>query len=110
MFDGVVVIASFILDIVFIKGLTVYPLEETVQILAFLMPWRVIRVANSECITIIVKIFIIIDEKEEMMMMKILKKKVILFVKVITNFNLNAHLFFMHNTQFKEMICIMIIE
>nr|XP_034310152.1 uncharacterized protein LOC105333217 isoform X2 [Crassostrea gigas]XP_034310161.1 uncharacterized protein LOC105333217 isoform X2 [Crassostrea gigas] len=47
MFDGVVVIASFILDIVFIKGLTVYPLEETVQILAFLMPWRVIRVANS---------------------------------------------------------------
>lgn len=55
MFDGVVVIASFILDIVFIKGLTVYPLEETVQILAFLMPWRVIRVANSEFITIIVK-------------------------------------------------------
>ncbi|XP_061181502.1 uncharacterized protein LOC133190048 [Saccostrea echinata] len=47
MFDGVIVIASFILDIVFIKGLTVYPLEETVQILAFLMPWRVIRVANS---------------------------------------------------------------
>nr|XP_022314772.1 uncharacterized protein LOC111119181 isoform X1 [Crassostrea virginica]XP_022314782.1 uncharacterized protein LOC111119181 isoform X1 [Crassostrea virginica] len=47
MFDGVVVIASFVLDIVFIKGLTVYPLEETVQILAFLMPWRVIRVANS---------------------------------------------------------------
>lgn len=55
MFDGVIVIASFILDIVFIKGLTVYPLEETVQILAFLMPWRVIRVANSKCITIIVK-------------------------------------------------------
>lgn len=58
------------------------------------------------------KIFIIIDEKKKkmMMMMKILKKKVILFVKVITNFNLNAHLFFMHNTQFKEMMCIMIIE
>lgn len=57
------------------------------------------------------KIFIIIDEKKKkMMMMKILKKKVIFFVKVITNFNLNAHLFFMHNTQFKEMMCIMIIE
>lgn len=56
------------------------------------------------------KIFIIIDEKKKKMMMKILKKKVILFVKVITNFNLNAHLFFMHNTQFQEMMCIMIIE
>ena len=53
MFDGVVVIASFVLDIVFIKGLTVYPLEETVQILAFLMPWRVIRVANSKYINAI---------------------------------------------------------
>lgn len=118
MFDGVVVIASFILDIVFIKGLTVYPLEETVQILAFLMPWRVIRVANSECITIIVKNIhnnekmkkMIMMMKKKMIMVKILKKKVILFVKVITNFNLNAHLFFMHNTQFKEMMCIMIIE
>lgn len=102
MFDGVVVIASFILDIVFIKGLTVYPLEETVQILAFLMPWRVIRVANSECITIIVKnIHNNWWEEEEDDDDENLKKKVILFVKVITNFNLNAHLFFMHNTQFK---------
>lgn len=101
MFDGVVVIASFILDIVFIKGLTVYPLEETVQILAFLMPWRVIRVANSECITIIVKNIHNNWWEEEEDDDENLKKKVILFVKVITNFNLNAHLFFMHNTQFK---------
>lgn len=101
MFDGVVVIASFILDIVFIKGLTVYPLEETVQILAFLMPWRVIRVANSEFITIIVKNIHNNWWEEEEDDDENLKKKVILFVKVITNFNLNAHLFFMHNTQFK---------
>lgn len=101
MFDGVVVIASFILDIVFIKGLTVYPLEETVQILAFLMPWRVIRVANSEFITIIVKNIHNNWWEEEEDDDENLKKKVILFVKVITNFNRNAHLFFMHNTQFK---------
>ncbi|KAK3103703.1 hypothetical protein FSP39_021153 [Pinctada imbricata] len=47
LFDGMVVIASFILDIVYLKGFTIYPIEDIVQILAFLLPWRVIRVSNS---------------------------------------------------------------
>ncbi|KAL3842604.1 hypothetical protein ACJMK2_020597 [Sinanodonta woodiana] len=47
IFDGFVVFASFILDLVFIKGLSSYPIQDFVLFLAFMVPWRVIRVVNS---------------------------------------------------------------
>ncbi|XP_052064947.1 uncharacterized protein LOC127704771 [Mytilus californianus] len=52
LFDGVIVIISFVLDLAFIKGMMEYPLEDAVEILAFLIPWRVIRVANSLVVTV----------------------------------------------------------
>ena len=48
LFDSFVVVASFIADLYFIDGLTNYPLESFVLILALMVPWRVIRVLNSE--------------------------------------------------------------
>ncbi|XP_033751702.1 uncharacterized protein LOC117335660 isoform X3 [Pecten maximus] len=47
LFDGFIVVTSFVIDIAFIKGIMGYPLEDAVATLAFLIPWRVIRVANS---------------------------------------------------------------
>ncbi|XP_071120833.1 uncharacterized protein [Mytilus edulis] len=52
LFDGVIVIISFVLDLAFIKGMMEYPLEDAVEILAFLIPWRVIRVANSLVVSV----------------------------------------------------------
>nr|XP_022299869.1 uncharacterized protein LOC111108350 isoform X2 [Crassostrea virginica] len=52
LLDGLIVISSFVVDLVYMKGLLVYPLQEAVQILAFLVPWRVIRVANSFVIAV----------------------------------------------------------
>lgn len=53
VFDSIIVVASFVLDLVFIKGLTVYSIQEFVFILAFLVPWRVLRVVNSLIVAII---------------------------------------------------------
>ncbi|XP_060080352.1 uncharacterized protein LOC132559748 [Ylistrum balloti] len=47
LFDGLIVVTSFVIDIALIKGIMGYPLEDAVETLAFLIPWRVIRVANS---------------------------------------------------------------
>ena len=47
VFDGFIVIGSFTLDLVFIKGLTIYRIQDGILILSFLLPWRVIRVVNS---------------------------------------------------------------
>ncbi|KAK3607454.1 hypothetical protein CHS0354_015598 [Potamilus streckersoni] len=51
-FDCIIVICSFVLDLVFIKGLTSYHIEDFVFILTFLLPWRVIRVANSLLVSV----------------------------------------------------------
>ncbi|KAK3607453.1 hypothetical protein CHS0354_015597 [Potamilus streckersoni] len=51
-FDGIIVICSFVLDLVFIKDLTSYQIEDFVFILTFLIPWRVIRVANSLIVSV----------------------------------------------------------
>ena len=48
VFDSFVILASFVVDIIFMKGLAVYTIHEFVYILAFMLPWRVIRVTNSE--------------------------------------------------------------
>ena len=46
-FDGVIVLASFIVDLVLLEGLQQFTVQEFVLILAFLVPWRIIRVVNS---------------------------------------------------------------
>lgn len=48
VFDGIVVIASFTLDLCYINGLTNYPVESFVLILVIMIPWRIIRVLNSK--------------------------------------------------------------
>ncbi|XP_052799438.1 uncharacterized protein LOC128231058 [Mya arenaria] len=46
-FDAFVVIASFVIDLVFLGGLQDYAVQEYMLILAFMVPWRIIRVVNS---------------------------------------------------------------
>ncbi|XP_021353074.1 uncharacterized protein LOC110450126 isoform X2 [Mizuhopecten yessoensis] len=53
MFDGFIVFASFVVDIVFLKGMSGMHVREMVVILAFLVPWRVIRVVNSLVVAVI---------------------------------------------------------
>ncbi|XP_061187188.1 uncharacterized protein LOC133195358 [Saccostrea echinata] len=53
VFDGFIVVASFIVDLVFIKGLSAYKVQLFVVILAFLVPWRVVRVVNSLVVAVI---------------------------------------------------------
>ncbi|XP_062621214.1 uncharacterized protein LOC134282845 [Saccostrea cucullata] len=53
VFDGFIVVASFIVDLVFIKGLSAYKVQKFVVILAFLVPWRVVRVVNSLVVAVI---------------------------------------------------------
>lgn len=48
VFDAAILIVSFIVDLIFVNGLPRYKIEEFVFILAFLLPWRVIRVVNSK--------------------------------------------------------------
>jgi len=47
VFDATVVIISFVVDVVFLKGLQDFATEDALFILSFLLPWRVIRVVNS---------------------------------------------------------------
>ena len=49
-FDGGIVLASFIVDLVLLEGLQQFTVQEFVLILAFLVPWRIIRVVNSKFI------------------------------------------------------------
>ena len=42
-----IVLASFIVDLVLLEGLQQFTVQEFVLILAFLVPWRIIRVVNS---------------------------------------------------------------
>ncbi|XP_062621213.1 uncharacterized protein LOC134282843 [Saccostrea cucullata] len=53
VFDGFIVVASFVVDLVFIRGLSAYKIQKFVVILAFLVPWRVIRVVNSLVVAVI---------------------------------------------------------
>ncbi|XP_048731487.2 uncharacterized protein LOC125648421 isoform X2 [Ostrea edulis] len=47
VFDAVVVVFSFVLDLVFIKGIHVFKVQKFLIILVILVPWRIIRVVNS---------------------------------------------------------------
>ncbi|XP_025087894.1 uncharacterized protein LOC112560322 isoform X2 [Pomacea canaliculata] len=53
VFDAVIILASFVVDLVFIKGVPVFVVDESIFILAFLLPWRVIRVVNSLVVAVI---------------------------------------------------------
>ncbi|KAH9498797.1 hypothetical protein Btru_005187 [Bulinus truncatus] len=55
VFDGVIVLISFILDLVFIEGLSNLSTNEFVMILTFLLPWRIIRVLNSLIVAVLDK-------------------------------------------------------
>lgn len=48
VFDALIILASFIVDLVFLKGLADFAIDDSIFILAFLLPWRVIRVVNSK--------------------------------------------------------------
>ncbi|XP_033752439.1 putative uncharacterized protein DDB_G0277255 [Pecten maximus] len=47
VFDAFIVLISFVVDLIFLEGLSAYSLEDFVYILAFILPWGVIRVVNS---------------------------------------------------------------
>ncbi|XP_076115018.1 uncharacterized protein LOC143082904 isoform X2 [Mytilus galloprovincialis] len=53
MFDCMVVFCSLFVDVYFLKGISAYKIQDFVIILAFLMPWRVIRVVNSLVVSVI---------------------------------------------------------
>ncbi|RUS80008.1 hypothetical protein EGW08_012242 [Elysia chlorotica] len=53
VFDAVVVVTSVVVDLIFIKGLTEFAVDETIFVLALLLPWRVIRVVNSLVMAVI---------------------------------------------------------
>ncbi|XP_053385066.1 uncharacterized protein LOC123536889 [Mercenaria mercenaria] len=53
VFDSLVVFISFVVDLVLLKGLMEYRVQDAVFILTFLLPWRVIRVVNSLIVAIL---------------------------------------------------------
>ncbi|XP_052067271.1 uncharacterized protein LOC127706656 [Mytilus californianus] len=53
VFDCVIVFGSLFVDVYFLKGISAYKIQDFVIILAFLVPWRVIRVVNSLVVAVI---------------------------------------------------------
>ncbi|KAL4225346.1 Voltage-gated hydrogen channel 1 [Mactra antiquata] len=53
VFDCFVVIVSFIVDLILLKGLSEYNVQDAVFVLTFLLPWRVIRVVNSLIVAVL---------------------------------------------------------
>ncbi|KAH3897331.1 hypothetical protein DPMN_021519 [Dreissena polymorpha] len=53
VFDTIVVIVSFVVDVVLLRGLTHYKVQDALLILSFLLPWRVIRVVNSLIVAVL---------------------------------------------------------
>lgn len=47
VFDFIITLGSLVVDILFFNGISAYEVQRFVIILAFLVPWRVIRVVNS---------------------------------------------------------------
>lgn len=48
VFDAFVITVSWALDIAFWEGLWAHPENEAANIMIFILPWRVIRIVNSE--------------------------------------------------------------
>lgn len=53
VFDAVVVFISFVVDLVLLKGIMEYKIQDVIFILTFLLPWRVIRVVNSLIVAVL---------------------------------------------------------
>ncbi len=47
MFDGVIILASFTLDLVFVEGVTGAEGEEAIALLIVFLLWRILRVING---------------------------------------------------------------
>lgn len=58
IFDGLVTIISFALDIAFMKGVTFLSDEQIVFVLTLLFPWRVIRILNSKIILVVIVVIV----------------------------------------------------
>lgn len=48
MFDGIIIIASFTLDLVFVEGVSGEQGEEAIALLIIFLLWRILRVVNGE--------------------------------------------------------------
>ncbi|KAL8588616.1 hypothetical protein ACOMHN_067469 [Nucella lapillus] len=55
VFDAVIILISFTLDIIFVEGLNTLQIEHYVIVLSFLLPWRVLRVLNSLIVAVMVQ-------------------------------------------------------
>ncbi|XP_052233185.1 uncharacterized protein LOC127846049 [Dreissena polymorpha] len=53
VFDTIVVIVSFVVDVALLRGLTQFKVQDALLILSFLLPWRVIRVVNSLIVAVL---------------------------------------------------------
>ncbi|XP_025097284.1 uncharacterized protein LOC112565758 isoform X2 [Pomacea canaliculata] len=47
VFDAVIILISFTLDLIFVEGLTNFEVPNFIIILSLLLPWRILRVLNS---------------------------------------------------------------
>lgn len=48
IFDALIVVASFVLDLVFLKGVTNSQGDETVVLIMIFLLWRILRIINGE--------------------------------------------------------------
>ncbi|XP_046543751.1 uncharacterized protein LOC124253946 isoform X2 [Haliotis rubra] len=55
VFDAVVILISFIIDLVFIEGVMSMDVSNYVIVLTFLLPWRIIRILNSLIVAVLDK-------------------------------------------------------
>ncbi|XP_067685539.1 uncharacterized protein [Haliotis asinina] len=55
VFDAVVILISFIIDLVFIEGVMSMDVSNYVIVLTFLLPWRIIRILNSLIVAVMDK-------------------------------------------------------
>ena len=47
VFDGLVIISSFVIDMIFINGITDSPGEQAIALIIVLLLWRIVRIVNG---------------------------------------------------------------
>ena len=52
MFDAVIVLTSFSLDLVFIEGITGPQSEEAIALLVIFLLWRILRIINGKILAV----------------------------------------------------------
>ncbi|XP_071112148.1 uncharacterized protein [Haliotis cracherodii] len=55
VFDALVILISFVIDLVFIEGVMSMEISNYVIVLTFLLPWRIIRILNSLIVAVLDK-------------------------------------------------------